>query len=83
MHLPTVCVFVMTALIFLLCSLGPQLIELATTESAWYALIILVLALTLAFTYTIIALHEQNTAGLRYKVGLWILVRSFVKSLFN
>ena len=58
----------MTALIFLLCSLGPHLIELATTESAWYALIIFVLALMLAVTYSIIALHEQNTAGLRYKV---------------
>ena len=68
--MPTVCVFVMTALIFLLCSLGPHLIELATSESAWYALIILILAVALAVTYTIIALHEQNTVGLRYKVGL-------------
>lgn len=59
----------MTALIFLLCSLGPHLIDLATSESGWYWLIILVLALMLAVAYSIIALHEQNTVGLRYKVS--------------
>lgn len=83
MHLPTVCVFVMTALIFLLCSLGPHLIELTTTESAWYALIILVLALMLAVTYSIIALHEQNTVGLRYKVRSLMKIKNkiFQRSL--
>lgn len=67
--LPTICVFIMIGLMFILCSIGPHLVELSQ-ENGYYAFIILILAVMLAITFAIIALHEQNTVGLRYKVGL-------------
>lgn len=65
--LSTNCVFIMITLIFILCSLGPHLVELSS-QNKFYGFIIFVLALMLAITFAIIALHEQNMTGLRYKV---------------
>ena len=65
--LPTICTFVMVALIFIICSTGPHLVELSH-DNGYYALIIFILAVMLAIAFAIIALHEQNTSGLRYKV---------------
>lgn len=65
--LPTICVFIMIGLMFILCSLGPHLVELSQDNGYW-ALVIFILAAALAITFAIIALHEQNITNLRYKV---------------
>ncbi|XP_015792595.1 cationic amino acid transporter 4-like [Tetranychus urticae] len=65
--MPTICVFIMVKVIFLLCALGPLLIKASENNKLWLG-VIAILAIILALSFAIIALHEQNTSSLRYKV---------------
>ncbi|RWS10631.1 cationic amino acid transporter 4-like protein [Dinothrombium tinctorium] len=63
----TIYVAIMVCFIFVLCALGPTLLKEAKQNGAWN-IVIAVLAIVIAITFTLIALQEQNTSALRYKV---------------